>query len=190
MFGGFKRKSVTPDMGSLSSGDLIAVCDRWWFPPSVGHAEFVRAYNELTTRGPEIRDWCRRLLDHPDYEAREVAAHLLGRLGARRQLAEATEAVIAELGALTRRPVEVDGKAVQAVDAALGALAEIGQPAGIPHVRAVLFSDDKFLAWDTQWSAAEALARLTGQPFMKSPDPPGAARGWLLTHQPPDAGGA
>jgi len=97
--------------------------------------------------------------------------------------------VIEELGALTRRPVQNDSKEAQAIDAAIGALARIGRPDAIPQLRAVLFSDDKFLAWDTQWSAAVALARLTGQPFMKSSDPPGPARGWLLTHRVSGVGG-
>ena len=182
MLGWFKRKPGPSDSGSLTSEQLMATCDGFWGPGGGDYAEFVRAYNELAARGPEIRDWCRRLLTHPDYRARESGAFLLGRLGGRRQLGDAAEAVVAELGALTRRPIEEDSKEAQAVDAAVGALAEIGSPAGVPHLRAVLRSEDEFLAGDTQWSAADALGRLVGQRFMQSPDPPGAARAWLASH--------
>jgi hypothetical protein len=157
----------------------MAICDRFSRPGTADYAEFVPAYNELAERGPEIRDWCRGLLIHPRYEARESGAFLLGCLGSRGQLGEALEIVIAELGALTRRPFEDDCKESQAVDAAIMALAMIGHPAGIPHLRAVLFSDDKWLVGDTQWAAAESLGRLVGHSFMESPDPVDAARAWL-----------
>jgi PBS lyase HEAT-like repeat len=162
----------------------MAICDRFWDSPHGDNSEFVRAYSELANRGREIRDWSRKLLVHPDYSARESGAFLLGQLGARGQLGDAVEAVVAELGSLARRPVEEDAKEVQAVDVALDALAKIGQPAAIPHVRAVLLSDDDFLAGDTQWTAADALGRLVGQPFSQSPDPPGAARMWLASQEP------
>jgi HEAT repeat protein len=166
-------------MGSLTSEQLMAICDRFWAPGTGDYAKFVRAYNELAKRGTEIRDWCRSLLTHPDYRARESGAFLLGQLGSRGQLGDATDAVIAELGTLTRRPVEEDGKELQAVDSAIIALAAIGSPSAIPHLRTVLFSENEFLTGDAQWSAAEALGQLTKQPFMDSPDPVGAAREWL-----------
>jgi hypothetical protein len=190
MFGWAKRKPEQPNMGSLTSEQLMAICDRFWLPNAGDYGEFVPAYNELAGRGPEIRDWCRRLLIHPDYSARESGAFLLGRLGSRGQLGDAAEAVVEELGALTRRPVETDCKEVQAVDAAITALAEINHAAGIPHLRAVLFSDDEFLAGDSKWSAAEALGRLVGQPFMESADPAGAARAWLASHRGAGEGSA
>jgi hypothetical protein len=167
---------------SLTSQELMAICDGHWVPGTVEYGRFVEAYNVLATRGPEIRDWCRGLLAHPDYDARECGAFLLGQLGGRRQLGDAAEAVVAELGALTRRPVEDDHKETQAIDAAVEALAAIGLPAGVRHLRAVLLSDDEFLAGDTQWGAADALGRLVGQPFMEAADPVGAARAWLASH--------
>jgi HEAT repeat protein len=171
----------------------MAICDDYWntfvaaAPPGVRTAwslerytRYVQALNELTQRGPEICDWCRRLLVHPDYNAREHGAFLLGQLGKRRLLGDAEASVVAELGALTQRPVEEDGKELQAVDAAICALADIGDPAGIPHLRAVLLSER--LRGDSQWDAADALGRLVAQPFMESADPVGAARTWLETH--------
>jgi HEAT repeat protein len=154
-------------MTSLSSQELMSICDGFWIPRTGEYGEFVAAYNELVTRGPEIRNWCRGLLNHPDYDARECGAFLLGQLGRRAQLGEAVADVVAELGALTQRPVEEDHKETQAIDAAIGALAEIGSLAGIAHLRAVLLSDDEFLAGDTQWTAAYALGRLVGQSFME-----------------------
>jgi hypothetical protein len=167
----------------LSSQELMAICDGHWIPGrTVDYGRFVLAYTELATRGPEIRDWCRGLLAHSDSTARECGAFLLGQLGGRGQLGDATEALVAELGALTRRPVEDDNKETQAIDAAIGALAEIGSPAGVRHLRAVLLSEDEFLLGDTQWTAAEALGQLVGQLFMEAADPVGTARAWLASH--------
>jgi hypothetical protein len=181
MFRWFKRQPKLPDMDSLSSDQLMAICDRFWSPGSIEYGEFVLAFNVLARRGPEIRDWCRRLLTHPDYWARESGAFLIGQLDSRGQLGDALEAVVAELGALTRRPMEHDGKESQAIDAAIAALAEIGHPTVLTHIWAVLLSDNNWLAGDTQWAAAEALDRLVGQPFMESPDPVEAAREWLAS---------
>jgi HEAT repeat protein len=170
-------------MQSLSSQELMAICDGHWIPGrTVDYGQFVLAHNELATRGPEIRDWCRGLLTHPDYDARECGAFLLGQLGSRGQLGDAVEAVVAELGALTRRPVEEDQKETQAIDAAIEALAEIGLPAGVRHLRAVLLSEDEFLVGDSQWAAADVLGRLVGEPLMEATDPVSAARAWLTSH--------
>ena len=54
----------------------MAICDRFWDSPHGDNSEFVRADNELANRGPEIRDWSRKLLVHPDYSARESGAFL------------------------------------------------------------------------------------------------------------------
>jgi hypothetical protein len=59
---------------------------------------------------------------------------------------------------------------------------EIGHPAGIPGLPAVLFSDDEWLSGDSQWAAAHALGRLVGEPIGESADPVGAARAWLMAH--------
>jgi hypothetical protein len=183
-------------MEHLSSQELMAICDDHWDRLAAAttleesHAaqssdrpnRYVVALNELARRGPEIRDWCRRLLAHPDYDARECGAFLLGQLGQRRQLGDSEAVVVAELGALTQRPIEEDCKELQAVDAAIGALGEIGHSAGIPFLRAVLCSEDEWLARDSQWAAADVLGRLLGQPFMETADPVDAARAWLQAH--------
>jgi PBS lyase HEAT-like repeat len=179
MLGWLMRKLKKPDPAELSSEELMATCERFWGHPHGDYGEFVWADTELANRGPEIRDWCRRLLTNPDYRARETGAFLLGQLGARGQLGDAVEAVVAELGALTARPVEEDSKETQAIVAAVNALARIGHPAAISHIRAVLMSDDEDIVGDTQWDAADALGRLVGQSFMQPPDPVGAARNWL-----------
>jgi hypothetical protein len=183
-------------MEHLSSQELLAICDDYWDTLTAAttveeayaaqsaerYNRYVLAQNELAKRGPEIRDWCRRLLTHPDYDARECGAFLLGQLGQRGQLGDAEEAIVAELGALTQRPIEGDSKELQAVDAAIGALAEIGHPASIPFLQAVLFSEDEWLAGDSQWAAADALGQLVGRAFMEATDPVGAARTWLQAH--------
>jgi hypothetical protein len=183
-------------MEHLSSQELMAIRDDHWAALAAAttleeayatqsperNNRYVLAQNELACRGPEIRDWCRRLLTHPDYDARECGAFLLGQLGIRGQLGDAVESVVTELGALTRRPVEVDQKETQAIDAAIGALAEVGSLAGVRHLRAVLLSEDEFLVGDTQWAAAEALGRLVGEQFMAATDPIDAARGWLASN--------
>src|SRR4051794_1284025 len=126
-------------MDHLSSQELMAICDDYWNTLAAAttleesHSaqspercnRYTLAQHELAKRGAEIRDWCRRLLTHPDYDARELGAFLLGELGQRRQLGDAQLAVVAELGALTQRPVEEDCKETQAIDAAIWALAEI-----------------------------------------------------------------
>jgi len=83
---------------------------------------------------------------------------------------------------VVRRPVEEDGKELQAVGAAIGAMAESGHPAAVPHLRAVLLTEDESLAGDCQWDAADALGRLVGQPFRDAPDRVRAARDWLAAH--------
>lgn len=159
----------------------MAICQEFWTSEHPDYGEFAEANTELAKRGPEIRDWCRSLLTHSDYAARETGAFLLGQLGRRGQLGDAVELVVGELGAVVRRPVE-DGKELQAVDAAIGALAEIGHPAAIPHLRWLLLSDNDVLAGDCQWDAAEALGRLTGQPFQETTDRVQSARDWLAAH--------
>jgi hypothetical protein len=178
-------------MERLSSDELMAICnDRWRRPGDPAardesisqYNRFVSAITELARRGPEIRDWCRQLIVNPDYDAREHGAFLLGQLGKRHCLGDSEAAVITELGELTRRPVEEDPKELQAIDAAIGALAEIGNPAAIPFLEAVLFSEDKLLIGDCQWDAAEALGKLVGEPFVNANDRVGAARAWLRSH--------
>lgn len=182
MLNWLRRRLNPPPFESLSSEQLMAICDRFWSPNRGDHAEYVRAVTALTNRGPEILDWARRLLVHPDYWARETGAWLLGELGNRNQLEDTTETVIAELGALTRRSAEEDAKETQAIDTAVNAIARIGRPSGISHLRAVLFSDNDFLRGDSQWVAAEAMGKLVGQSFMQLPDPVAAAREWLLAN--------
>jgi hypothetical protein len=180
-------------MQKKSTQDLMAICEAQWTyhtdPNAVRRSEaensrhyraYVKALNELNERGPEILDWCRAHLQHADYDAREQAAFFLGQLGRRRQLGDKEALVIAELGELIRRPIEEDNKEMQAVDAAIDALGEIGNPAGIVHVRVVLEVAD--LKDDAQWTAARALGQLTGQNFMDAEDPVKAAQAWCKTH--------
>jgi hypothetical protein len=169
-------------MDQLAAADLMAICDAYWSGAG-DNALCVEAENELVKRGPETLTWARDHLVHPDYEARAFGAFLLGELGRRGLLGEAEEAVVEELGALTRRPVEEDGKETEAVDCAIRALGAISNPAGIPFLRDVLFSEDPFLRWDSQWDAAAELGRLVGEPFMKAPDPTDAARSWLRSRR-------
>jgi HEAT repeat protein len=165
-------------MNQIATLELMATCDAYWSGPR-DYALYVEALNELVKRGRETLAWARGLLVHPDYDAREFGAFLLGQLGRRGLLGKEGASVVEELGALTRRPVEEDCKELQAVDSAITALGAIGSPAGIPYLKDVLFSDDEWLAGDSQWNAAEELGRLVGETFMHSPDPVAAARSWL-----------
>ena len=180
-------------MKELSSQELMTICENYWAAIAAGttldksqahvlYEHYVKAQTELAQRGVEIREWCRSLLTHPDYDARECGAFLLGELGKRHLLGEAEEKVVAELGALTKRPVKEDGKELQAIDAAIIALAAINNRWAIPFFRDILFSDDEWLMGDTQWSAACELGRLLSEPFNSSPEPIEAARAWLLAH--------
>lgn len=143
---------------------------------------YVRAENELSKRGPGILDWSLKLLTHGNEDARETGASLLGRLGARQQLGARKQEVVRALGNLALSPVQKDAKELQAIDAAVTALGQIGDTNGIPVIRQVLFSDKPYLAGDSQWNAADALGKLVHESFMKKPDPVKAARDWLQQH--------
>jgi hypothetical protein len=147
---------------------------------------YVRAVNELGNRGAEIRDWARRHLLHPDYEAREMAAWWIGQLGARGQLADVVGDVIEELRTLANRPVGGEPKERQAIDAAIIAIGKIGDPRGVSVLRGILSSTEWYHRDDTAWDAADALGRLVGERFADAPDRIRAAREWLATH--PDIG--
>jgi hypothetical protein len=187
---------AAPD--SVPTRELMAICDRYWSHLDqdsgaidqetwgafrVRYKEYVRALNALGNRGSEVRDWARALLVHPDYDARESGAWLLGALGSEGQLGEAVESVIDELAALIDRPIEKDHKEIQAIDVAIMALGMIGHSKGIPILRHVLFSTRREYRGDTQWGAAGVLGKLVGESFMKAGDPVGAARAWLLEHE-------
>jgi len=181
---------------SLSSQELMKICDRYFLtaeelapqtetkrpPRNRDQVKYVEAHNELWNRGAEVRDWARGLLTHVDYDAREAGAGLLGSLGGRRLLGESEDKVITELGQLIQRPMEEDSKEMQAVDVAILALSEIGNAEGIKYLRWILFSTRPEHTGDTQWTAAEALAKMVKQPFLRSKDPVEAARDWLRTH--------
>jgi hypothetical protein len=187
---------TAPD--DIPTSDLMAICERYWnglnqnsdvTSPAAWRAfgrvydEYVRALNALGNRGPEVRDWARSLLTHPEYDARECGAWLLGKLGSKGQLAPWVQSVIDELAVLIDRPIENDCKERQAIDAAITALGKIGHPAAIPILRHVLFSDKREHSDDTQWEAAGALGNLVGESFMTAGDPSGAARAWLMEHR-------
>ena len=169
-------------MDQIATTELMATCDAYWSGLR-DHALYVEAQNELVKRGPETRTWARGLLTHPDYDAREFGAFLLGKLSRRGLLGSEEAAVVEEFGTLTRRPVEEDNKELQAVDSAIGTLGAIGNPTGIAFLRDVLLSGDPDLSGDSQWNAAEALGQLIGQSFMDSPDPIAASRSWLEANE-------
>jgi hypothetical protein len=178
---------------SISTKRLIATCERYWkslddapdedsFSPKSNerYNDYNRAVNALGSRGPEVRDWARKLLVHSDYFARETGAWLLGELGERGELGDATGTVITELAALINRPFDEDPpKEATAIDVALASLAKIGDPRGITVIRSVLFSSKLEHEGDTQWEAACALEKLVGESFSESEDPAEAARLWL-----------
>ncbi len=68
----------------------------------------------------------------------------MGELAKRNQLGELKFAVLDELGEVTIRPVEENGKEMEAVDTAIYALAEFGTDKVIPYLKTILFSKDEF----------------------------------------------
>jgi hypothetical protein len=187
---------TAPD--DVPTSELMAICERYWnllhqdsdltspeaWRKSVGvYNEYVRALNALGNRGPVVRDWARGLLTHPEYDARECGAWLLGELGSKGQLDPWVRSVIDELAVLIDRPIDEDTKERQAIDAAISALGKIGRPAAIPILRHVLDSNKMEHEDDTKWHATEALGELVGEPFMTAGDPPAAARAWLMEHR-------
>ncbi len=187
---------------SIPTRELMATRDRYWSRLAqdsaaldqetwrafrVRYNEYVRALNALGNRGPEVRDWARGLLVHPEYDARESGAWLLGALGSQGQLGEAVESVIDELAALIDRPFEDDfPKEAQAINVAIMALGRIGDPKGVPILRRVLFSARREHRGDTQWEAARVLGKLVGESFTNASDPVSAARDWFLKHEETD----
>jgi hypothetical protein len=165
---------------------LMALCDSYWDSfanPRVGssrppYAQYVNAVNELARRGREIMPWARARLKHPEYDAREQAAFLLGELAQRGQLQDELAGVVAELSELAIRPVQEDGKEAQANTAAVVALAKTGDRRAIAPFRHILTS----AAWeadDLAWEAACALGSLVKEPFAQAGNPVRAAREWL-----------
>jgi hypothetical protein len=141
---------------NIPTEELIAACERFWksldeapdsdedpfSPKSIDrYNDHNRAVNALGSRRPEVRDWARRLLVHSDYLARETGAWLLGELGDRGELGDASEAVIGELAALINRPFDEDPpKEATAIDLAIQSLDKIGGPLALDVIRQVLFS--------------------------------------------------
>jgi HEAT repeat protein len=111
-----------------------------------------------------------------------MAEWWIGQLGARCQLAGVVEDVIEELRELANRPVVDDSKERQAIDAAVIAIAKIGDPKGVDVLRGVLFSTEWYHRDDTRWGAADALGTLVSQQFVDEPDPVQSAREWLRSH--------
>jgi hypothetical protein len=187
---------TAPD--DVPTGELMAICERYWSGlnqdsdmtnPEAWRAfhgvynQYVRALNALGNRGPDVRDWARSLLTHPEYDAREQGAWLLGELGSKGQLDPPVRSVIEELGMLIDRPIEEDSKERQAIDAAITALGTIRHPEAIPILRHVLFSNKMEHDNDTKWNATQALGELVGESFMTADDPIEVARTWLLEHR-------
>jgi hypothetical protein len=195
-----RRRPIIVNADSIPSRKLIAICERYWkrleqdryeesaFTPEEQepfepYDNYQLAVKALGSRGPEVRDWARKLLSHPDYSARETGAWLLGELGERGELGDAAGAVIAELARAINRPFEEDPpKEATAIDLALATLGKIGDPRGISVIGDVLFSSKLEHEGDTQWEAACALENLVGEPFSESEDRVEAARSWLRTN--------
>lgn len=185
---GFERRPVV---------ELIAICDGYWnsilvpnfgalkdqtsIDPGGSYSRYVDAINELGRRGPEILDWVIARLRHPTYEAREMAAWVLGELGSRNQLGEKHQIVIDELTWLATRSIEDDTKEAQANNAALLAFGKIGDRHAVTALRHVLTAPE----WngnDMQWDAAEVLGKLIGESFVDK-DRVKSARAWLESQE-------
>ena len=164
----------------------MRTCELYWEELAAGrferHGDCTAAQNELAKCGPEVRDWARGLLNHPEYEARSFGAFLLGELGRKRQLGDGEDAVIEELGALTRRPIGEEAKEAEAVCSAVTAIGRIGNRRAVPFIRDVLNSTDPSIVGDTQWEAAGVLGRLVGEQFNRTGNPVAAAVAWLASH--------
>jgi hypothetical protein len=183
---------------SVPTEELIAACERYWrsldetpdsdespfSPESIErYNDHNRAVNALGSRGLAVRDWARKLLVHSDHFARETGAWLLGELGDRGELGDATESVIGELAGLINRPFDEDPpKEATAIDVAIQSLGKIGSPHALDVIRQVLSSKKQEHEGDTQWAAVDALEKLTGESFSGSDDRLEAARSWLQTH--------
>jgi len=171
----------------------MQICDAYWErlaqPPDGSledafseeamqrYNEYVSAVNELGRRGSDVLEWACSHLNHPEYDAREQAAFLVGEIIARDDVDEPTDVVIDALSKLAMRPVEEDNKEAQANSSALIALGKLGDRRGIPAIRHVLTSPE----WeedDNQLMAAEALEQILGESFDDS-DVVEVARDWL-----------
>jgi HEAT repeat protein len=182
-------------LDTAESDVLCGLCDDYWnsFQPgrreAIGEDVFVirhsgvvvHAINLLSRRGSEILEWALARLRHPDYDAREHAAYLLGELAERGHLGEQLATVTEELAALVTRPWEEDTKEVQANTSALLSLAKIGGPILIATLRRILTSD-KWDGDDLQWSAAEILSQVAGKPIMQEEAPLKAAKEWMAAN--------
>jgi hypothetical protein len=195
-----KRKPIIVDADSVSTRKLIDICERYWkrfepdcsdqdaitddeHQPYESYENYQLAVKALVNRGPEVRDWARRILSHHDYCARQTGAWLLGELGQRGELGDAIGKVIIELEKLINRPFDDDPpKEATAIDLAIAALAKIGDARGVAVIRQVLFSKRLEHEGDTQWEAVDSLEKLTGESFSKSDNRLESARKWLQAH--------
>jgi len=142
---------------------------------------YVLALNELAKRGPEIRDWCRRLLDHPDY----VPASAV-RSGSGNSAAAATRRRRGGCGNGARGAYRTacQGGLQGASGGRCGhqGAGRVRPPSRHPFLRAVLVSDNEWLAGDSQWTAADAWGGWSASHSWRPSDPVGAARVWLQAH--------
>ena len=161
----------------------MAVCEAYWQADGkVSGNDVVEAERVLWERGQEILAWCRDLLRRADYVPRETGAGLLGSLGARGQLGEDLDAVVAELGQAVRYVDPDEPKSAQAADAAFQALIDIGTRPSLAQVRAVLMADVADELADDLEEVITTLQTLTGENFLEADDALEAARAWLLAH--------
>ena len=186
------------DMDNISSQELMDLCDAFWeqlskpqtgsfagaFTPEARsqYKDYVNAVNELSTRGREILGWAMSRLTHPEYDAREQAAFLIGQLGARHQLGEQLSMAIDQLSQLAVRPVEEDGKETQANSAAIMALGNIGHPSGLHALRHIIMAREWSREEALQWDAADALGKIVGESSVDRNDRVSAACEWLNAH--------
>src|SRR5258708_16998670 len=124
-----RRKPTIANADGIPTRKLIAICERYWkcleqdgykqelYEP---YEDFQLAVYALGSRGPEVREWARKILSHRDYCARETGAWLLGELGERGELGDVTGTVITELERLINRPFDEDPpKEATAIDLAI-----------------------------------------------------------------------
>ena len=180
------------DYANLSSQALMDLCNAYFLTSEEVNAEkngtpgfqyrkrdyatYASASKELAKRGREVIEWARRLLTHPDYDARELGATLLGFLGERRELGSREDQIVDDLCKLATRPLNYDGKELQAVSAAIDALGRIGNRRSIATLVKVLSDTSD---GDSQWMAADALGKILHVPFAQEEDPVASAQQWL-----------
>lgn len=181
--------STAPSPFALASvPQLTGICDAYWTSLTqpcesaavrTEYAQYVHAVNELSKRGREISPWVFSRLEHPEYDAREQAAFLLGELARRGELdANQLSSAIEKLSRMATRRWREDTKEVQANTAAIIALGKTADQRAVPVLESIVMSPD-WAEDDLSWNAACILGRLVGEAFQGTVDPREAARTWI-----------